>query len=171
MNIHPAKPGDYDAVRRFYHKVIDQMDAADYHIFWEKGYYPSDQSLRDAVEAGALYFGSANDEIAAAMVLNQSCAEGYRHGCWRSRAGESLVLHLLAVEFSRHGKGIGREMVEYAKIIAAQQGMKALRLDVIDGNEPAKKLYLKCGFQSCGSFRTVIDGLGELGFALYECII
>ena len=46
-----------------------------------------------------------------------------------------------------HGQGVGRQLVEHVITHARQQpGLEALWLSVMVGNEPARRLYLRCAF-------------------------
>ena len=52
--------------------------------------------------------------------------------------------------------------------MAADRGMKAIRLDVLEGNLPAEKLYQKVGFQYAGSLNIFYEDTGWADFNLYE---
>ena len=79
-----------------------------------------------------------------------------------------MVCHALASATSLQGKGIGRQMVEYCIEYAKRHGYKALRLDVVPDNIPARKLYEKCGFQHVGE-ADLERGIAEIPmFSMYE---
>lgn len=48
------------------------------------------------------------------------------------------------------GLGIGTAMIEYLTELAKLIGFEQIELEVIDGNDSAKKLYEKCGFVEIG---------------------
>ena len=52
--------------------------------------------------------------------------------------------------------------------IAEDMGLKALRLDVLEGNLPAERLYEKVGFQYAGSLNIFYEDTGWADFNLYE---
>ena len=79
-----------------------------------------------------------------------------------------MVCHALATDPSVHRKGVGRQIVEYCIDYAKKHGYKAIRLDVVPENLPAKKLYEKCGFSYIGDV-DLERGLPEIPlFSMYE---
>lgn len=46
--------------------------------------------------------------------------------------------------------GIGTAMIEYISELAKQAGYEQMELEVVDGNDNAKRLYEKCGFVETG---------------------
>ena len=66
----------------------------------------------------------------------------YRHRC-------ELAIALYQ-EFC--GAGIGSKMLETVLEVAKECGYEQAELEVIDGNDRAKTLYEKLGFEECGRF-------------------
>lgn len=50
-------------------------------------------------------------------------------------------------------------------------GKKALRLDVIENNTTAEKLYQRLGFQYVQTKTLYYDVVGEMAFKLYELVL
>lgn len=50
-------------------------------------------------------------------------------------------------------------------------GKKAMRLDVIENNVTAEKLYQKLGFQYIQTKTLYYDVVGEMTFKLYELVL
>ena len=170
LDIRAARPDEFAAVQNFYHKLIDMMEGAEFHPRWEKYVYPSDGFLRSSLEHGELYVGMLGCEIAAAMVINGEGAEGYAGAPWRVSAadGEFYVIHALGVLPSHHGRGFARELVRAAIGEARAKGMKALRLDVLNGNVPAVRLYESEGFRLVSRVKLFYEDTGLTDFLLYE---
>lgn len=97
MNIFKANENQYDAVRNFYHSLIEKMQKSPYDIGWEKDVYPAPEFLQESIINGELYIGMENDKIVAAMVLNHQCNDGYRKFHWQTEATENeiTVIHAL----------------------------------------------------------------------------
>ena len=89
----------------------------------------------------------------------------FRHGI---KSQGQQVIHALGVHPDFTGKGVGRSMVEEAVRIAAGSGARAVRLDVLDTNEPAKKLYCRCGFEYRGTAKLYYENTGWRNFDMYE---
>ena len=67
------------------------------------------------------------------------------------KEGEYLIIHTLAVHYSFYGKGYATEMVNFAKNLAKELGYKAVRVDVVPDNYPARRLYESLGFSYAGN--------------------
>ena len=62
-------------------------------------------------------------------------------------------------------------MVENVLEQERKAGKKALRLDVIENNITAEKLYQKLGFQYIQTKTLYYDVVGEMTFKLYELVL
>lgn len=168
--IRPAERGEFAAVRAFYHKVTDDMQNEPYSPGWKKDIYPSPEEIRGALERRELYVGETDGGIAAAMVVNHDCNEGYAGVCWPTEAAPEQVtlIHALGVDRALAGRGIGRAMVRFVMALARQRDGKALRLDVLAGNLPAEKLYTSLGFRYVDSREMFYEDTGLTTYDLYE---
>ena len=173
MEIITAAESQFADVRRFYHSLIDDMREAHMNITWIKDVYPSPDFLRESIRRREVYIGCQSGDIAAAMVLNHQYNEGYRDFPWRTEAKDTeiMVIHALGVHPRCGGKGCGREMVAKAISTAKGAGMKAIRLDVLSGNLPAKRLYTGCGFQYMQTVQMFYENTGTADFELYEYVL
>jgi ribosomal protein S18 acetylase RimI-like enzyme len=173
MNIVKANGNQYDAVRSFYHSLIDGMQSSPYDIGWKKDVYPSPEFLQDSIHHGELFVGLENNQIVAAMVLKHQCNDGYKEFHWQTQATkeEVTVIHALGVHPSQSGKGYAKAMVRKAFEFAAAHHQKALRLDVLSGNVPAEKLYRKMGFQYMDTLQMYYEDTGWTNYELYEYVL
>lgn len=165
-----AEKEEYEQIRSFYDEVIDGFAGRDYHPRWEKDVYPDPRELRELLERGELVTGKLDGRIVAVMALNHECNEGYSRFDWPTRAEkeEVFVIHMLAVLPSYGRRGLAKEMVQYAIDTAAENGGKALRLDVLKGNLPANRLYESFGFQKLYTLNLFYPDTGWTDFELYE---
>lgn len=170
MIIRPAKENEYERVRQFYYDLIDEMQNHPYCPAWQKDIYPRDADLASYVRRGELYLAEDGDAILGAMVLNHNSNEGYAGAPWLVDAapGEVTALHLLGVSPSRSRQGIGMAMVQEALRLARADKQKTVRLDVLEGNLPAERLYPKAGFRYVDYRKLFYDDVGLCGFTLYE---
>ena len=101
------------------------------------------------------------------------CRERRQNGERRSRAADSelLVVHALGVhpQFSR--RGIAGRMARHVIAMAAQNGIKTVRLDVLEGNLPPEKAYTKVGFRYVETARMFYEDTGWTNYKLYEYIV
>jgi GNAT superfamily N-acetyltransferase len=104
------------------------------------------------------------------VVLNEDPEGNYEAGDWAVdlEHGEYLIIHLLATDPNVRGRGTGAYIVDRSIEIAEQSGYKAVRLDVVPGNEPATRIYLSKGFTYAGS-KDLLRGVKSIPlFELYE---
>ena len=173
MELHKAEKNEFEAVRTMYWELIDEMRDAEYRPLWEKNVYPADDLLRDAIDRGELYVCNIDGEIAASMIVNHSCAAEYAQVDWAvdAKPEEVTVIHALGVLPRYHGKGVSHFMVDSAIRIARENGQKALRLDVLQGNLPAFRLYERHGFVFRKELTMFYEDTGWTGFSLYELLL
>ena len=68
MDIRQARVDEYERILEFYNDVLDGLEDAQYHPRWQKGIYPTEASLRKAIENKQLYVGMVGTGMVAAMV-------------------------------------------------------------------------------------------------------
>ena len=169
LHIRKARPSEWQKVVQFYEALIEGLAGRRYHPKWQKGHYPAPDDLRAAVEAGTLYIGTVSARIACAMVVNHSFVDAYRDAAWADLSPEEfLVIHMLGVHSDFEGRGYAKELVQHAIHLARTSGMQAVRLDVIQGNLPAGRLYSSLGFRHVETRTLRYEGFDPMAFELYE---
>lgn len=173
MKITKASKQQYEAVRAFYHSLIDGMENSPYTPGWKKDIYPAPEFLRESIATGELFIGLLGESIAAVMVLNHECNKGYQGAQWRIEANDSEILfvHALGVHPDFCGKGYAKALVRKAVSLAEESGMKAVRLDVLRGNIPAERLYSGMGFRYIDTLRMYYEDTGWTDYELYEYVL
>lgn len=170
LQIKIAQADEYDRVRDFYYSLIDAMRDAKYGPGWKKDIYPSRALLERSIEHGQLYIAWIDGQIAGCMIVNHEYNDGYKHITWSIEAADSelLVIHALGVHpmFSR--RGIAGKMVREVFETARQNNIKAIRLDVLEGNIPAEKTYLKMGFKYLDTVQMFYEDTGWTNYRLFE---
>ena len=63
---------------------------------------------------------------------------------------KALYLTDMAVSPRWQGRGVGKRCLDQARLVAADQGASAIRLDAYDGPAGAGGFYAKCGFDERG---------------------
>ena len=63
------------------------------------------------------------------------------------------------------------ERTRYMIELERKAGKKALRLDVIENNTTAERLYQKLGFRYIQTKTLYYDVVGEMTFKLYELVL
>lgn len=170
MVIRTCKAEDIVAAGIFYDRVVKHLCENINYPKWRYKEYPSESSVREMTQKGCQFICIDNGVIVGAFVLNDDPQGKYENATWSTQLsrGDYMVCHTLAAEPSLQGRGIGRQMVAYCIDYAKSQAYKAIRLDVVPDNIPAKKLYEKCEFQYIGDADLERD-IAEIPlFSLYE---
>ena len=171
MIFRKAEKEDFDKIRSLYWTLIDPEQDDPSFPHWKKGIHPSDEMIQDSIDKGNLYVLVDGGEIAACVIANDQKVEGYADAPWQIDSDEVIVLHVLAVHPDHRGKGLARRLVENVIEQERKAGKKALRLDVIENNTTAEKLYQKLGFRYIQTKTLYYDVVGEMTFKLYELVL
>ena len=133
---------------------------------------PSDlEGIQNSIDREELYVLADGDEVAACVIANDEKVDGYSDAPWQIDSDEVIVLHVLAVHPDRRRKGLAQRLVENVIEQARNAGKKALRLDVIENNTSAEKLYQELGFRYIQTKTLYYDVVGEMTFKLYELVL
>lgn len=136
----------------FYDKITKYLEEHINYPRWINGDYPSIVSAKQAIKEGSQYACLENGKIIGAFVLNDDPQGDYDLGDWSVtlNKGEYLVIHALATDYEIYNRGTARKMVEFCIEETKRRGYRALRLDVVPDNVPARKLYEGMGFLFAG---------------------
>ena len=170
LTIRPAQTGEFLRVQTFYYDLIDDMQASEYHPMWQKGVYPTNEALTGAIGRGELYVTELEGRIIGAMIVNHSATDGYETVQWPTEAepAEVTLIHALGVSPAMSRQGVASAMVREVKRIARAGGSKVIRLDVLEGNLPAERLYQGEGFRFVKKLSLFYPDTGWCSFDLYE---
>ena len=170
LRVRQAVPEDLPAIDRLYDGVIDLFQAQTGEQAWRKGVYPTGKTFCKAVQAGTMYVGELEGRLAAGMIVTQGTDETYGNAPWRVQAqnSETAVIHTLGVSPAEGRRGLGLQMIEGAVALARERGWKALRLDVLDSNKAAQRLYERAGFHYIATRKICYKSTGPADFLLYE---
>ena len=171
MIFRKAEKEDSYKIRSLYWNLIDQEQNDPSFPHWKKGIHPSDEMIQNSIDREELYVLSDDEEITACVITNAEKVDGYSDAPWQIDSDEVIVLHVLAIHPDHRGKGLARKLVENVIEQERKVGKKALRLDVIENNTTAEKLYQKLGFQYIQTKTLYYDVVGEMTFKLYELVL
>ena len=170
MIIRKCMEEDISAAGDFYDRVVSWLDDHINYPKWVYKIYPSVMTVTERTAAGEQYLCMDAEEIIGAFVLNTDPQGDYQKGNWKKEIpeGSYLVLHSLAIAPETHGKGLASEVIRFCVKKAKEEGRGALRVDIVPGNLPARKLYEKNGFTWAGDadLGRGIEGIPV--FSLYE---
>lgn len=143
LEIRICREADISSAGAFYDRVVWWLDHHINYPKWLYRVYPSERSVREMTAGGNQYLCEEEGRIIGAFVLNADPQGNYQKGNWKEAVpdGSYLVLHSLAIDPEVQGKGVGTEVVCFCESKAKAEGYRALRVDIVPDNYPARKLY------------------------------
>lgn len=159
--IRKAALQDIDAVENGYTELLLHEQEHGAYTVWKLGVYPTRETAGKALEEGTLYVLEQDGEICGSMIADQNQPAEYSHIQWTypAKPEEVIVIHLLCVRPSKAGRGVGRQLVQFAAEEGRRMGCRAVRLDTGRQNKPAVGLYTKLGFEIAGTRAMAIGGV------------
>ena len=137
-----ARPSDWEEINRLSVQIHDLHAAWRPDIYFScEEPYPKADFLNHIAEK-RVYVAKIGGCVAGYLVLSflQKGGPGI-HAC------KSARLDSICVDEVLRGKGIGKEMVRDARILAKAFGCRQLLLGVHPENDDAVSFYQKCGFR------------------------
>ncbi len=156
-----AHSGDIDAVAASYDALLTYEETHGTSCNWQKGIYPTRETAESGCAAKTLYVKYENDLLCASMILNHDQPEVYQNIDWLypAQPDKVLVLHTLCIPPAAAGKGLGKEMAQFALDLAKKTGCTVMRLDTWAQNLRAAGLYQSLGFRFAGSASVMHQGV------------
>ena len=163
-----ARPSDIKGVAALYKAICDHQPLDKYGADWTWGEYPSVDGLQQMIENATVMIGLKDQQVVAGGVL--TTGEEYPQVEWPHHfANDEIgILHLYGVHPEYRRTGISTELLQAIIKQAGQEGKKAIHLDVLAGNMPSKKLYVKNGFEVVRSLVLHYDDIGDQSAQVLE---
>ncbi|MBQ9663034.1 MAG: GNAT family N-acetyltransferase [Oscillospiraceae bacterium] len=163
MTIRFAVQDDFPEVMAFYNMMCAVLGEMPFLHDGNKGGYPSEAMVRKAIRDSDLFIGTEGGTIVSAIIMNQEQDPSYGKLRWQISAPpeQIAVMHALRVSPEVSRRGYGTAMVEYCIAEAGKRGQKAIRLDTLDENTVAQKMYAKLGFRFIDTVEIFYEDIGE----------
>lgn len=156
-----AMPEDIRRIVEIYNQVHAGEEAGKYTTGWQRGVYPTKETVRQALKRGDLFVQIQEGMISAVAVLNKVQIPVYADADWSLDASDEqvMVIHTLAAGEEYEGKGCARDFLAYYEQYARENGCSTLRLDTNERNRKARKLYKVNGYREAGIVSCVFNGI------------
>lgn len=170
MNIRKANANDIDAIDRIYNKIQLAEKASEAHVGWEAGVYPVRQTAEDALKRADLFVLEEDGLIIGSGIINQNQVDVYENANWRYKAdpSEVMVLHALAIDPGKKGKGYGKAFIKFYEDYALINNCHYLRMDTNEKNKVARRFYRSLGYEEIDIIPCVFNGLEGVNLVLIE---
>jgi RimJ/RimL family protein N-acetyltransferase len=149
---------DLPAVEKLYRDVCRFQESERYSARWVYGVYPAESDIAMHIADGELYLLSEGDVLAGSFVVSPESEASMR----------SYGLHLFAIHPDLRGRGLATEALGIMFDLVKGLGGTRIRLDVLEGNLRAERLYLKMGFRYLCNQKVSYENDGDLTFRVFE---
>lgn len=170
IRLRKAQISESEAILKFYRNIIFSIRDSEFKPKWNDS-YPDLEFIENSILKGEMYVYSSNNDITACVVVNSEFGEEYNDIEWHVNAKQSETIAIHAFAVNSMGRGIGKEIFNRIEDNAIKNDKKSIRIDVIDGNEGAKKVFKSLGFEYVDSVEFFHDAVGLQTFHLYEKIL
>lgn len=159
--IRKASAADLEPIGRIYDAIHTQEEAGLAVIGWIRGVYPTDDTAREAIQAGEMFVMVEDGQVLAAAKINRTQDPAYAGAHWADDAPEDqvMVLHTLVVAPWAAGRGIGTSFVAFYEAYARENGCPYLRMDTNARNAAARALYKRLGYRESDIVPCVFNGI------------
>ena len=163
-----ADMNDLPAVRELVTAAIASLQAHG-NMQWDER-YPTDEDYIPDIQSDTQYLGYIGDRLALLFALNTEHDPQYDDGRWSCPDDSYTVLHRFILHPDFQGQGLSRAALTDIIDMLKADGVRSIRLDVYQHNEPAQGLYRSFGFREVGlcTFRDKFFDLMELDLQKVE---
>lgn len=158
--VRTAAAADLPAIVGIYNAILDQEERGPVYTNWQRGKYPTEDTARQALEAGTLYVGEEDGALWGVVNLNGLQLPEYDAIPWSIPAERTQVgvIHTLCIHPAQSGHGYAKQMVAFCEDTARRQGKTVIRLDTWEGNDPANHLYPSLSYRFAGAAEFFFQG-------------
>ena len=139
----------FDSVALMYERCVRRLEENINFPKWSSN-HPSREYIKESIKRGEMFIVVEGEKVFGAAVLNEDPEGNYCLGDWKNKLSE------------------GEFLVDGSIAFAKKNGYKAIRLDIVPENLPAKNLYLSRGFESAGKKEKLRDIEYIPTFELFE---
>ena len=174
MELNQAQEHDFARIALFYQNVIGNTAGMSAFCRWSYGDYPTDDLLMEHIQQGDMYLVEQGGDILSALVLLPYQEENFTWDIpWGAALADDEVaaIYLLCVNPQVQRRGIASRTMEAAIQLARDMGKKAVRLDTLACNLPARRLCASLGFTEVETVRWDFSNVGLTDIVLYEYLL
>lgn len=170
MMIRKATRADLNHIVRIYDEIHTAEEEGKCTTGWIREIYPVRETAEKALEREDLFVLEDGGRILGTALINQIQVDVYHGAPWKHNVPEDqvCVLHTLVISPDAAGKGYGTAFVRFYEEYAAEHGWPELRIDTNAGNQAARKMYRRLGYQEISVVPTVFNGIPEVDLVLLE---
>jgi len=119
-------------------------------IFQWTDTYPNLETVKKDVKNEDAFILKDKTQLLGVIVLNEQQDQQYAKIDWKINDKKVLVVHRLAINPKRQGKGYARKLMDFAEDYAVKNKYTVIRLDAFQPHERVIQFYLKRNYQIRG---------------------
>lgn len=147
MVLRRATATDLPAIMALVRRVVPLMNETG-NFQWSAD-YPNEAVFQNDINQQQLWVAELEKQLAGVAALTRDQDEEYSQADW-DVTEPALVTHRLAVDPSAQGRGVAAALLQQAEVLAAEQGLKVLRVDTNSENTATQRLFPKLGYRFAG---------------------
>lgn len=158
-----SKESDLSEIMRIIQSAQDYFKSQGINQ-WQNG-YPNENSILADIQNGNSYVLKEGEIILGTMALIFGIEKTYEtihEGQWHND-DDYAVIHRVAVSPLYKGKGISWDLMRQAEMACLELGVKTIRVDTHEINEPMKGLLKKLEYKYCGIIY-LLDGQKRVAY-------
>lgn len=173
ISVRLAVQEDINKIAELFDRLCDRLESGINYPGWKKGVYPDRRTAELYVGNGELHVITVDGRISGTIVLSHEKEDAYEEVEWRYdwKYDKLFVIRTFTVDPLYWGYGLGERLLDHTSSYGITNGIRALRLDVLQSNLPAIKLYENFGFEYTGTVDLRLNIPGLKWFRLYEKMI
>lgn len=170
MMIRKATRADLNHIVRIYDEIHTAEEEGKCTTGWIREIYPVRETAEKALEREDLFVLEDGGRILGTALINQIQVDVYHGAPWKHNVPEDqvCVLHTLVISPDAAGKGYGTAFIRFYEQYAAEHGWPELRIDTNAGNQAARKMYRRLGYQEISVVPTDFNGIPGIDLVLLE---
>lgn len=131
--------------------------------------YPTQEAFENDIRKKELYVKENDGDIIGTIVISTFMDAEYKPIEWLTRNENNIYIHRLAVHPEKQGKGIARELMDFAEQYARKNGFVSIRLDTFSQNKRNQKFYEARGYRRLSDI--YFPKQSEHPFHCYELVL
>ena len=147
--IRHATTHDIDDMMTLFHQAQAYFKRS--HIDqWQNG-YPNEEQLQSDIDRKHSYV-LVEESLIGTMYfsIEDDPTYSYIEGEWKTHDQPYAVIHRIVVDENKKGRGLAKQLLEYAQTICEKEHIHSIRVDTHDDNLSMQAFLKKNGFVPCG---------------------
>lgn len=132
-------------------------------------HYPNANTFEEDINRGELFVFENENTIQGCVAISSKKDSVYNNIRWLLDDGNNFYIHRLAVDPHCQGKGIARQLMDYAKAHILKMNGDSIRLDTFSKNLRNQKFYEARGYTRLGEI--YFPKQSEYPFYCYELLL